>query len=422
MDRRAPDIKLGVPRPRAALAFILVTIMLDMLAMSLVIPVLPRLVLGFTHGHTASASRIIGVFGTAWAFMQFIFSPIMGSLSDRFGRRPVILISNIGLGLDYILMALAPGIGLLFIGRIISGITGASMSTAQAYIADVSPPEKRAANFGLMSVAFGLGFILGPAFGGVLGQINPRLPFWVAAGLSLCNACYGYFILPESLSALKRSQFSWRKANPLGSLKFLRNNTGLLPLAAVHFLFWLSRAILPAIMVLYVTYKFHLSIAAIGLLFAGVGAGSMLVGGVMVKPIVSRLGERKTVIIGLVCGAAGMVLFGNASSIILFSLGVPVISLLGLAAPGLQSLMTQRIAATKQGQLQGALGSITAISQMIGPGLFSVLFANSVATHAPPGTPFYVAAFLLAVAAAVASVSASKNAHDAFIPPTRTKR
>lgn len=402
MDSLRDKADAAPPRRRAALAFILVTIMLDMLAMSLVIPVLPRLVLGFMHSDTAQASRIIGIFGTAWALMQFIFSPVMGSLSDRFGRRPVILISNFGLGLDYILMALAPGIGLLFVGRIISGITGASMSTAQAYIADVSPPEKRAANFGLMSVAFGLGFVLGPAFGGVLGQINPRLPFWVAAGLSLGNAGYGYFILPESLGAENRRRFSWAKANPLGSLRFLRRNGGLLALAAVQFLLWLSRAVLPAIMVLYVTYRYHLSIAMVGLLFASVGAASMVVGGVLVKPAVARMGERATLVIGLLAGAAGTAMFGGAGTVFWFALGVPVMSLLGLASPGLMGLMTRRIQPSEQGQLQGALGSVTAISQMIGPGLFSVLFATSLTTHAPTGTPFYVAALLLVLAALVA--------------------
>jgi len=402
MDILAPDIEIKTPGRRAALAFILVTIMLDMLAMSLVLPVLPRLVLGFMHSNTASASRIIGVFGTAWALMQFIFSPVMGSLSDRFGRRPVILISNFGLGLDYILMALAPGIGLLFVGRIISGITGASMSTAQAYIADVSPPEKRAANFGLMSVAFGLGFILGPAAGGLLGQVNPRLPFWVAASLSLANACYGYFVLPESLKRGSRSPYSWAKANPLGSLEFLRKNAGLLPLALVHFLLWLSRAVLPAIMVLYATYRYHLSIAMIGLFFAGVGVCSMIVGGLLVKPIVGWLGERVSLVIGLVSGAAGMALFGHATNMTLFCIAIPVMSLLGLSTPGLQGLMTTRIRPTEQGQLQGALGSVTAISQMIGPGLFSFAFAQSLSTHAPPGTPFYIAAVLLIIGAGMA--------------------
>jgi DHA1 family tetracycline resistance protein-like MFS transporter len=402
MDRLAPEIIVKTPGRHAALAFILITIMLDMLAMSIVLPVLPRLVLGFMHSNTVSASRIIGLFGTAWALMQFIFSPVMGSLSDRFGRRPVILISNFGLGFDYILMALAPGIGLLFVGRIISGITGASMSTAQAYIADVSPPEKRAANFGLMSVAFGLGFILGPAAGGLLGQVDPRLPFWVAAGLSLANACYGYFVLPESLNPASRTAFSWGKANPLGSLNFLRNNSGLLPLAMVHFLLWLSRAVLPAIMVLYATYRYHLSIASIGLFFAGVGLCSMIVGGLMVKPVVARLGERTSLVIGLAFGAAGMVLFGSATTITMFCIAIPVMSLLGLATPGLQGLMTTRIKSTEQGQLQGSLGSVTAISQMIGPGLFSLAFAESLAAQAPPGIPFYIAAILLLGGAGVA--------------------
>jgi len=402
MDTLAPEIETKSPGRRAALAFILVTIMLDMLAMSLVIPVLPRLVLGFLGGHTATASKVIGVFGTAWALMQFVFSPVMGSLSDRFGRRPVILISNLGLGLDYILMALAPGIGLLFVGRIISGITGASISTAQAYIADVSPPNKRAANFGLMSVAFGLGFILGPAIGGLLGQVNPRLPFWVAAGLSLSNACYGFFVLPESLKSDSRSQFSWAMANPLGSLRFLRINTGLLPLAAVHFLLWLSRAVLPAILVLYATYRYHLSIAMIGLFFAGVGLCSMIVGGLMVKPAVARFGERASLILGLSFGAAGMALFGDAKSVTLFCVAIPVMSLLGLATPGLQGLMTTRINPAEQGQLQGALGSVTAISQMIGPGMFSFAFAASLTSHAPPGTPFYIAAILLIAGAGLA--------------------
>jgi DHA1 family tetracycline resistance protein-like MFS transporter len=380
--------------------------------------VLPRLVLGFMQGNTASASRIIGIFGTAWALMQFVFSPVMGSLSDRFGRRPVVLISNIGLGLDYILMALAPGIALLFVGRLISGVTGASMSTAQAYIADVSPPEKRAANFGLMSVAFGLGFILGPAFGGVLGQVDPRLPFWVAAGLSLGNACYGFFILPESLKPSDRRTFSWGKANPVGSLVFLRANAGLLPLAAVHFLLWLSRAILPAIMVLYVTYRFHLSIANIGLLFAGVGACSMVVGGLLVKPVVARLGERTTLIIGLLFGAAGTALFGETSSMLIFSgVGIPLMSLLGLAAPGLQGLLTRRISPSAQGQLQGALGSVMAIAQMIGPGLFSFLFADSIASHASPGIPFYVAAGLLVVAACVACSTRPNKTYGLQISP-----
>ncbi|OYV34368.1 MAG: tetracycline resistance MFS efflux pump, partial [Rhodospirillales bacterium 20-64-7] len=279
--------------------------------------------------------------------------------------------------------------------------TAASISTAQAYIADVSPPEKRAANFGLMSVAFGLGFILGPAVGGLLGQINPRLPFWVAAGLSLTNALYGYFILPESLAIDRRGGFFWRKANPLGALKFLRGRVGLMPLAIIHFLFWLSRAALPAVMVLYVTYRYGWNIATVGLTFALVGLCSMIVGGVLVKPIVARLGERACLIIGLVCGAAGMGLFGMADQPWIFWLGVPVMSLMGLATPALQGLMTSRISPNAQGQLQGAIGSVGAVAQMIGPGLFSFVFARSISAHlttqgaALTGAPFFVAALLL---------------------------
>lgn len=393
--------------PKHALAFIFVTITLDMLAMSVVIPVLPRLVLGFMHGDTASASRIIGLFGTAWALMQFIFSPIMGALSDRFGRRRVILISNFGLGLDFILMALAPGIGILFIGRIISGITGASISTAQAYIADITPPENRAASFGLMSVAFGLGFVLGPALGGIAGQINPRLPFWVAAGLSLVNACYGIFVLPESLAPENRVAFSWRKANPLGSLKMLRSHLGLLPLAGIHFLFWLSRAALPAIFVLYCAYRYGWNTETVGLMFAVVGIFSALVGGVLVKPVVRWLGERRSLVAGLVFGAAGMVIFGLAARQEVFWVGIPLLALMGLSTPALQGLMTARIDANEQGALQGAIGSVAAIAQMIGPSLFAFVFAQSISGHNAvfgthmPGAPFYLAAALLLAAAAM---------------------
>jgi len=390
-----------------ALAFILVTIMLDMLAMSLVIPVLPRLVLSFMDHDTASASRVIGVFGASWALMQFIFSPIMGAVSDRFGRRPVILISNFGLGLDYILMAVAPGIGLLFIGRLISGITGASMSTAQAYITDVSPPEKRAANFGLMSVAFGLGFILGPALGGALGQINPRLPFWVAACLSLINAAYGIFVLPESLAREGRGRFSWRKANPLGAFELLVGAPGLLALASIHFLLWLSRMSLTSVFVLYASYRYAWSTVTIGLTFAAVGICSIIVGGFLVKPVVARIGERAALAAGLLCGGVGMFLLGFADSAPLFVVGLPVMSLMSLAAPSLLGLMTARIDETSQGQLQGALGSVTAIASMIGPLLFSFVFAQSISStpffHLRfPGAPFYLAAVLLGVATVAA--------------------
>src|SRR4051812_16874446 len=207
------------PKRRAAFIFVFITVLLDMLALGIVIPVLPKLVVDFLAGDAARAADYLGLFGTAWALMQFVFSPIHGALSDRFGRRPVILISNFGLGLDYVLMALAPNLTLLFVGRVISGITAASVTTGFAYIADVTAPEQRSARFGMLGAAFGLGFVVGPAVGGVLGVIDPRLPFWIAAVASLLNGAYGLLILPESLPLAQRNPFSWRNANPLGSLK-----------------------------------------------------------------------------------------------------------------------------------------------------------------------------------------------------------
>jgi len=218
---------------RAALAFIFITVVLDMLALGMTVQVLPKLVEDFLHGNTARAAEIFGLFATVWAAMQFLCSPVLGALSDRFGRRPIILLSNFGLGLDYIVMALAPTVWWLFVGRVISGITAASFSTASAYIADVAPPEKRAGGYGMLSAAFGLGFVLGPALGGVLGNIDPRLPFWVAAGLSLLNAMYGLFVLPESLGRDRREAFSWRRANPMGSIKLLRSHAEMLGLSTV---------------------------------------------------------------------------------------------------------------------------------------------------------------------------------------------
>jgi DHA1 family tetracycline resistance protein-like MFS transporter len=400
---------IGRRRPggRGAIAFILVTVMLDMLAMAIVIPVLPVLVLDFLGDDTARAAQVLGVFGTAWALMQFVFSPVQGAFSDRFGRRPVILLSNFGLGLDYVLMALAPGIGLLFVGRVISGISAASMSTAGAYIADVSPPEKRAAGFGLMSVAFGVGFILGPALGGVLGQIDPRLPFWVAAGLSLANGAYGLLILPESLPAERRSAFSWRRANPVGALRLLRAHPGLLGLASVSFLYSLAHHAF-AVFVLYVNYRYGWNERMVGLALAGVGVCSALVGGVMVRPVVRRFGERRSLIAGLVFGAAGFAIFGLAPTGWVFWIGIPVMSLWGLTSPAAQGLMTRRVSPSEQGQLQGANSSLMGLAGLVGPLVFTAAFAHFIGPSAwhIPGAAFLLAAALLVLALPVAVVVA----------------
>ena len=245
-----------MPAPRrAAFAFVFVTVLLDMLALGIIIPVLPKLVVDFVGGDAAEGARVYGLFGTAWALMQFFFSPVQGALSDRFGRRPVILLSNVGVGLDYVVMALAPTLYWLFLGRVISGITAASIATSYAYVADVTPPADRAARFGLLGAGFGVGFVLGPALGGLTGAIDPRLPFWIAAGLSLLNALYGFFVLPESLPKERRAAFEWRRANPIGALALLRSQRQLIGFAGVNFLSNLAHAALPSVGVLYMMHR-----------------------------------------------------------------------------------------------------------------------------------------------------------------------
>jgi MFS transporter, DHA1 family, tetracycline resistance protein len=279
----------------AALTFILVTVFLDMLAMGIVVPVLPRLVLTFLDGDPALAASVFGLFGTAWALMQFVFSPMQGALSDRYGRRPVILASNLGVGLDYVLMAMAPTLGVLFLGRVISGATAASVSTAGAYIADVTPPDGRAEGFAMISIAFGIGFVLGPAIGGLLGGIDPRLPFWFAASLSLGNACYGWLVLPESLPPQRRIRPIWQRANPLGALLLLRAERTLFGLACASFMMFLSRQVLSAVFVLYGIHRYGWNEHEIGFTLAVVGIGAAVVGGGLVRtsPIPSFRGPNR---------------------------------------------------------------------------------------------------------------------------------
>jgi DHA1 family tetracycline resistance protein-like MFS transporter len=406
---------------RAALAFIFVTVLLDILAMGMIIPVLPKIVVNLLDGDTARAAGVFGLFSTVWALMQFIFSPVLGALSDRHGRRPVILLSNFGLGFDYILMALAPTLGWLFVGRIISGITAASISTASAYIADVTPPEKRAASFGLLGAAFGVGFVLGPALGGVLGDMDPRLPFWVSAVLSLANAMYGLFVLPESLPPERRKAFQWRRANPVGALKLLRSNAEVLRLAGVNFLYGLAHVALPSVFVLYGSYRFGWDERTVGLTMAGVGLCSLVVQGGLVRPIVKKLGERRTLRLGLAFGVVGFVIYGLAPTGALFWLGVPVMSLWGLSGPASQGLMSSRIGQSDQGQLQGALSSLMGIAGMIGPGLFTQTFAYFIGARLDwnlPGAPFLLAALLLVFAIGLAGRATSPRQEAAPAPVT----
>ena len=386
---------------RAALAFIFVTIALDMMAIGMIVPVLPKLVEDFLHEDTAAAARIFGAFGAVWALMQFVSMPVMGALSDRFGRRPVILLSNFGLGLDYVLMAIAPNLAWLFVGRVISGITAASISTGMAYVADVTPVEKRASAFGMTGIAFGLGFVLGPALGGLLGAVDPRLPFWAAAALSLLNGVYGVFVLPESLPPDRRRAFEWRRANPVGSVKLLRSRAGLTRLAAISFLGSLAHAVLPSVFVLYAGYRYGWQERTVGLSLALIGVSSAVVQGALVGPLVARLGERRTLLTGVAFGVAGFCAYAFAPTGPAFLAAIPLVALWGLAGPSAQGLMTRLVDPRQQGELQGANGAVLGIAAMIGPGLFTLTFATFIGDDAPlhlPGAPFLLAALLLALA------------------------
>ena len=394
-----PDVAGGGPRHgRAAFAFIFVTVLLDMLALGIIVPVLPKLIIRFEHGDMSMAATQTGIFAFVWALMQFVFAPVTGALSDRFGRRPVVLLSNFGLGCDYIFMAVAPTLSWLFVGRVISGITSASFPTANAYIADVTPEDQRAAKFGMLGAAFGLGFIVGPALGGVLGGMGLRYPFWAAAGLSLANAAYGFFILPESLGKERRAAFSLRKANPLGSLKLLRSHPELFGLATAMFLYYNAHEALPSMFVIYTTYRYHWSTQLTGWALAGVGVGSTIVSAALISLAIKHLGVIRTLFTGMLCGVTGFVLFAAAPSSTIFMTGIAFISLWGLASPAMQALMTKRVGPSEQGQLQGALMSLFGVAGMIGPLVFTGIFALAISPSRAvqlPGAPYWLAAGLL---------------------------
>src|SRR5262252_5182901 len=390
---------------RATMVFIIVTVTLDFLAFGIIAPVLPNLIIRFEGGNIARASDVTGYFGFVWNLMQFIFLPVLGAWSDRFGRRPIILLSCLGLGLDYIFMALAPSLKWLFVGRVISGITASNVSTAFAYITDITPPAERARKFGMLGAAFGGGFLVGRAEAGMLGHYNLRAPFWAAACLSLTNFLYGMFVLPESLPKEKRARSAWHMANPLGSLTLLRSHPELASLSIVVTLYYLAHQSLQNVWVLYTEYRYGWNTKSVGISLAVVGVCAVIVSGGLVGPYVKKLGERFSLASGLFYGVLGFAGFGLAWRGWAAIAAIPFIALWGVAGPALQSLMSQRVDAASQGKLQGAIDSLRALTGMAGPLLFTQVFSAAISPGAPvhlPGAPYFLAALLLLCAVLVA--------------------
>lgn len=401
----------------AATIFIFVTVLIDMLTFGMIGPVLPKLIAGFVKNDYSSAAEIIGLFATAWALMQFVCSPLLGMLSDRVGRRPVILISNAVTVVDYAIMALAPNLWWLFAGRVLSGIASANMSTASAYIADVTPPEKRAAAFGMIGSAFGLGFVLGPAIGGAIGVLNPRLTFWGAAAFALINTLYGLFVLPESLPKEKRTPaLEWKRANPVGSLKLLRSHHELWGLTWVNAITYLGHEVFPNVWVIYCIAAFGWSTGSVGLTLALVGVVAAVNQATLVAPVVAKLGERRTLLASLVIAIVGLTLLGVPNGYV-FLVAAVLISLPMYQATS-QALMTRHVKPSEQGELQGALGSVRGISMLIGPAIFTLTFAK----FAGPwrslgliGAPWFLASALYLVAL-IAAWRVTSRADDVVLP------
>jgi DHA1 family tetracycline resistance protein-like MFS transporter len=402
-------------RPKAAMTFIFVTVLLDMLALGIIVPVFQPLILSFTHGSFANASLISGLFATVFAIVQFWSSPVLGTLSDRIGRRPVVLLSNIGTAVDYVILAVAPNLWWLFAGRMLAGATTGSITVAGAYVADVTPAEKRAGGYGMISAAFGIGFVVGPAVGGLLGAHDPRLPFWVAGVMSFANFLYGFVVLPESLSPEHRNAFSWRRANPLGSIKLLRRHHELFGLSLVNLIGYIAHEALPQIFVLYMLYAYAWTMRTVGLSLAFVGITTILVSAFVIQRVVDRFGERRAVMFGLLFGGVGYLLYGGNA--IMFWIAIPVMMLWMVASSASQAIMTRRVGKGEQGELQGAINMLRSIGMLVGPGIFTGAFAYSISsTHAwkAPNLPWILGAAMLFVSMILAwnVTSAQDEIHE----------
>jgi DHA1 family tetracycline resistance protein-like MFS transporter len=393
------------PKREAALGFIFITLLIDITGFGIVIPVFPKLIEHLIHGNLSDAARYGGWLTFAYSVVQFLFAPVLGNLSDKYGRRPVLLGSLLGFGIDYIFLAFAPSIWWLFVGRIIAGMTGASFTTASAYIADVSTPEKRAQNFGIIGAAFGLGFIIGPVLGGVLGGIDVKLPFLAAAGLALLNAAYGYFILPESLSKENRREFEWKRANPIGSLVQLKKYPAISGLIASLILIYIAAHAVQSTWTYFTMERFKWSESLVGYSLGVVGLLSGLVQGLLIRYTMPKLGQKKSIVLGLVLYSIGLFLFAFATqSWMMFAILVPY-CLGGIAGPALQGIISNQIPPNEQGELQGGLTSLMSVTSIIGPPLMTGLFAWFTGKNAPfqfPGAPFLMGAILMIISAALA--------------------
>jgi DHA1 family tetracycline resistance protein-like MFS transporter len=384
---------------KASLTFIFITILIDVIGVGVIIPVLPSLLTELSGEGLSEASRIGGWLLGAYALMQFFFAPVLGALSDRFGRRPIILIALLGLGIDYIFHAWAPTVAWLFVGRILAGITGASFTVATAYIADISTPEKKAQNFGLVGAAFGLGFILGPVIGGVTAEYGVRVPFLVAAGLSLVNFLYGLIVLPESLPPEKRiTEINWRKANPFSTFKNFKAFPALIGFMIPFFLIYIAGHSVQSTWTFYTMYRFDWDEATVGYSLALVGVVVAAVQGGLVKYVVRALGQRLTVIVGMSLWSLGLILFASANrEWMMFAYILPY-CLGGVAGPTLQGIMSNLVPDTMQGRLQGILTSIMSLTSVLGPPLMTYVFyifsGEDLIFHFP-GAPFAVGALFM---------------------------
>ena len=395
-----------MPRRQASVFFILITLFIDVIGAGLVIPILPKLVQSLLGGAVADSSIVYGLLLSVYAAMQFLCAPILGALSDRFGRRPVILLALAGLGVDYILLSVAPTISWLVLGRVVAGIFGATFTPAGAYIADISPPEKRAANFGLVGVAFGLGFIAGPALGGLLGQQSLRLPFMVCAGLTLCNFLFGLLVLPESLKPENRRPINWSQANPVGALRAVWQYPAVAALLPVFAVSVLAQQGLQSVWVPYTTYRYSWSVSDVGISLAIVGLLFAISQGVLVRPLVARFGEQWTLTFSLMTAMLAMIAFGLATqSWMMYAVTGFYCLGLGLMNPAAQGLMSRAVPPTQQGLLQGAMTSVMTLCAIAGPPMANGLFALFISPQAPaflPGAPFFVGGVLCLVSVAMA--------------------